>query len=113
MDNLCMYELTKREELLLLSILRLRENAYIVSLRKHIKEISGKAINYGSLCNTLSALTRKGFIQSKESIPMPKQGGRRKVLYFLTDSGKKALKQAYEIQKLVWDGLVHTIAQFD
>ena len=108
-----MYELTKREELLLLSILRLRENAYIVSLRRHIKDISGKSINHGSLCNTLSALIKKGYIQSKESIPLPKQGGRRKVLYFLTDNGKKALKQAYEVQKLAWDGLARTIAQFD
>ena len=108
-----MHELTKREELLLLSILKLRTNAYIVSLRRHIKDISGISINHGSLCNTLSALIRKGYIQSKESEPLPKQGGRRKVLYFLTDSGKKALKQAYEVQKMAWDGLAQTIAQFD
>jgi DNA-binding PadR family transcriptional regulator len=108
-----MYELTKREEFLLLAILKLGENAYIVSLRRHIKEISGRSINHGSLCNTLSALIRKGYIQSKESVPLPKQGGRRKVLYSLTENGKKALKQAYEIQQLAWDGLVQKIAQFD
>lgn len=108
-----MYELTKREEFLLLSILRLKEDAYIVSLRRHIKEISGKSINHGSLCNTLSSLIRKGYITSKESLPLPKQGGRRKVLYFLTNEGKKALKHAYEIQKLAWDGLIQKIAQFD
>jgi PadR family transcriptional regulator PadR len=108
-----MDELTKREELLLLSILKLRENAYIVSLRRHIKKISGKSVNHGSLCNTLSALIRKGYITSKESVPLPKQGGRRKVLYFLTDDGKKALKHSYEVQKLAWNGLVQKIAQFE
>ena len=108
-----MYELTKREEDLLLSILNLRENDYIVSLRRHIKEISGRSINHGSLCNTLSALIRKGYIKSKESSPLPQKGGRRKVLYFLTADGKKALTKAYEIQKLAWDGFVHRIAQFD
>lgn len=108
-----MYELTKHEELILLSILKLRGNAYIVTLRRHIKEITGKSINYGSLCNTLSALIRKGYIKSKESDPVPRQGGRRKVLYSLTVEGKRALKQAYKIQKLAWDGLVELIVKSD
>lgn len=108
-----MYELTKHEELILLSALKLRENAYIVTLRRHIKEITGKTINYGSLCNTLSTLIKKGYIRSKESDPISKQGGRRKVLYFLTAEGKKALKQAYEIQKLAWEGLAESILKFD
>lgn len=108
-----MYELTKHEELILLAILKLGEDAYIVTIRRHIKEITGKTINYGSLCNTLSTLIKKRYIQSRESNPIPRQGGRRKVLYSLTTEGKKALKQAYEIQKLAWDGLVDSIIKFD
>lgn len=108
-----MYNLTKHEELILLSILKLRESAYIVTLRGHIKEITGRSINYGSLCNTLSALIRKGYIKSKESEPIHRQGGRRKVLYSLTAEGKRALKQAYKIQRLAWDGLIELIVKFD
>jgi len=108
-----MYGLTKHEELILLAILRLRENAYIITLRKHIKEISGKSINYGSLCNTLSTLIRKGYIKSGESDPLPRQGGRRKVLYFLTGEGRKALKQAYDIQQRAWEGLIELIVKLD
>ena len=108
-----MYDLTKHEELILLSILKLSGNAYIVTLRRHIKEITGKSINYGSLCNTLSALKRKGYIKSEESVPVPRQGGRRKVLYALTAEGKKALKKAYKIQKLAWEGLIESIVKFD
>lgn len=108
-----MYELTKHEELILLATLKLEGNAYIVTMKRHIKEITGKSINYGSLCNTLSALQRKGYIRSKESEPIARQGGRRKVLYALTSEGKRALKQAYEIQKLAWNGLVESIVKFD
>ena len=108
-----MVELTKREELILLATLKLAENAYIVTLRRHIKEITGKSINYGSLCNTLSALTRKGYVESKESEPVRRQGGRRKVMYSLTAEGKKALLQAYKIQKLAWAGLAESIAEVD
>jgi PadR family transcriptional regulator PadR len=108
-----MYGLTKHEELILLAILKLKENAYIVTLRRHIKEITGKSINYGSLCNTLSALIRKGYIKSRESDPLPRQGGRRKVLYSLTAEGKKALKQAYHIQQRAWEGLIELIVKSD
>ena len=104
-----MYDLTKHEELILLSILKLSGNAYIVSLRTHIKEITAKSINYGSLCNTLSALIRKGFIESRESVPVSRQGGRRKILYSLTKEGKIALKQAFEIHKLAWNGLTDLV----
>ena len=100
-----MVDLTKREELILISIWKLRGNAYIVTIRKNLIEITGRAVNYGSLCNTLNALARKGFIQSQESAPQAVQGGRRKVLYHLTASGKKALKQSYEMQKLAWEGI--------
>lgn len=100
-----MVDLTKRKELVLISIWKLRGNAYIVTIRKNLIEITGKSVNYGSLCNTLNALARKGFIQSQESAPKAIQGGRRKVLYTLTIEGKKALKCSYEIQKLVWDGI--------
>lgn len=108
-----MYELTKHEELILLAVLKLKENAYIVTLKRHIKEITGKSINYGSLCNTLSGLIRKGYIKSRKSDPLPKQGGRRKVLYSLTAEGKRALKQAYRIQKLAWEGLIELIVKSD
>lgn len=107
------YVLTKHEELLLLAVFKLKENAYIITLRRHIKDITGKSINYGSLCNTLSALIKKGYISSRESVPEPRQGGRRKVLYSLTPEGRKALKKAYEIQKLAWEGVEKSIMEFD
>ncbi|MFO7979813.1 MAG: helix-turn-helix transcriptional regulator [Candidatus Aminicenantes bacterium] len=108
-----MYELTKHEELILLAVLKLKENAYIITIRRHIKDITGKSINYGSLCNTLSTLIRKKYIKSRESDPEPRQGGRRKVLYSLTAEGRRALKKAYEIQKLAWDGLEKSVMECD
>ena len=105
-----MYKLTKHEELILISIWKLVGNAYIVTIRKFFREITGKSINCGSLCNTLTSLVRKGFIVSKESKPIAQQGGRRKVLYSLTAEGKKALNHAYKIQKLTWDGFSEFIS---
>jgi DNA-binding PadR family transcriptional regulator len=94
-----------------LSILKLGEDAYIVALRRHMKDVTGKSINHGSLCNTLSALIRKGYVRSAESDPEPRPGGRRKILYSLTAEGKRALLEAYKVQKLAWDGLVESIVE--
>ena len=99
-----MQELTKREELILLSIGRMHGNAYIVTIRKNLSEITGNTVNYGSLCNTLASLVRKGLIVARKSEPEAVQGGRRKVLYSLTTEGNDALKHAYEVHKTAWEG---------
>lgn len=97
-----MYELTKNEELILLAIWKLKDNAYGVTIRENFKKITSKTLNYGSLYNTLYLLVRKGFILSQESQPLSKKGGRRKILYVLTPEGKKALAEAQKIQKMAW-----------
>jgi PadR family transcriptional regulator PadR len=97
-----MYELTKNEELILLFIWKLDDNAYGAAIREKFKRISGKTLNYGSLYNTLYLLARKGFVTSQESASVPKQGGRRKILYSLTPEGEKALRRAQRIQQRAW-----------
>jgi DNA-binding PadR family transcriptional regulator len=101
-----MYKITKHEELILLAIWKLAGNAYIVSIRKHFADNTGASINTGSLCNTLTSLLKKGYIESRESQSLRQRGGRRKVLYFLTPEGKQVLNHAYKVQKSVWDGFI-------
>ena len=66
------------------------------------KKITGKILNYGSLYNTLYLLVRRGLVESRESEPLSKQGGRRKVLYTMTREGEKALSNAQRVHKLAW-----------
>jgi PadR family transcriptional regulator PadR len=97
-----MYELTRNEEWVLLSIWKLKDNAYGVTIREHLKKITGKTLNFGSLYNTLYLLVRKGLVESRKSDPLCKQGGRRRVLYSMTQEGRKALSSAQKIHKLAW-----------
>ena len=97
-----MYELTRNEELILLSIWKLKGNAYGVTIRANFKTVTGKALNYGSLYNTLYRLAQRGCVTANESAPLSRQGGRRKILYTLTSLGEKALAEAQKIQKLAW-----------
>jgi len=100
-----MHELTKNEELILLSIWKLKDSAYGVTIRDNFKQITGKALNYGSLYNTLYLLVRKGLIDSQESEPLSKKGGRRKILYSLTADGERALQKAQEMHRMAWSGV--------
>jgi DNA-binding PadR family transcriptional regulator len=97
-----MYELTRNEELILLSIWKLEGNAYGVTIRNNFRTVTGKVLNYGSLYNTLYRLAQRGFVITNESAPLSRQGGRRKILYALTSRGEKALADAQKIQRLAW-----------
>ena len=98
-----MIELTKNEELILLSIWKLKEGAYGVTIRENFREITGKTLNYGSLYNTLYLLLRKGLVLSQESEPLSKKGGRRKILYSLTRDGERVLVSIQKMHKIAWD----------
>ena len=97
-----MVELTRNEELILLSIWKLKEGAYGVTIRENFRKITGKTLNYGSLYNTLYLLLRKGLVVSKESEPLSQKGGRRKVLYSLTREGEKVLGSVQKMHQIAW-----------
>jgi len=97
-----MKELSKIEELFLLTIWRLKENAYGVTIRRNIAERTGKEYTYGTVYSILENLLTKGYVEKHEGEPSSERGGRRKLLYNLTSSGFQALKNAYEMQRAVW-----------
>lgn len=97
-----MPKLSRNEELILLSIWKLKDNAYGVTIRKNFIEITRQTLHYGSLYNTLELLIRKGLVTCWESRPESKRGGRRKKLYYLTPEGKRALKEAQSIYRSAW-----------
>ncbi len=98
-------DLSRNEELLLLSIWKLGENAYGVTLRETYRAVTGKELNFGSLYNTLYRLVRKGLARSQEGAPESRKGGRRKILYTITPDGKRALRDALEARRRAWEGI--------
>jgi PadR family transcriptional regulator PadR len=100
-----MNNLTKNEEIILLSILRLGDNAYGVSIKNQIQELTGDEWNYGLLYATLDQLVKKGLLLKKEGKPMPERGGRRKIYYTISKGGYRALEEAHELNVALWDGV--------
>lgn len=100
-----MKELTLAEEILLTTIWRLKDNAYGVTIRKKVAEVTKKNVIYGTLYNSLDQLLRKGYVAKIEGKPVAERGGRSKMFYTLTPSGIKALQKARELQRRIWDGI--------
>ena len=97
--------LTIPEEILLSAIWRLKDDAYGVTIRKKIAEVTEQDIAYGTLYNILAQLYRKGYVVKSRSAPTAERGGRSKIYYRLTDSGVKALQEARELQKMIWKNI--------
>ncbi|MCP4726866.1 MAG: PadR family transcriptional regulator [bacterium] len=100
--------LSKPEELILLSIWRLKDDAYGVTVRKHIKEITGKDFSISGIYLPLERLVRKGFLEAYQGDPSPVRGGMSKRYYRLTEEGVEALKESRDVLANMWDGLPET-----
>jgi PadR family transcriptional regulator PadR len=97
--------LTKSEEILLLAIWRLKDNAYGVSIRKYVMELTKENMTYGTLYSSLDQLVKKEYVNKTIGDPTPERGGRRKIFYLVTPKGLEALRSARELTKVLWGGI--------
>ena len=97
--------LSRAEELVLLSVWRLGEEAYGVSVRKHIIESTGQEWSIGAIYVPLDRLTRWGFLEAEEGEPTAERGGRRKRYYRLTRQGVEVLEHLRKVQDTMWSDL--------
>lgn len=93
------------EELVLLALMRLGEDAYGVSIRQEIERRTGRDISIGSVYTTLDRLERKGYLRSRMGEPTAERGGRRKKHYALEPAGEQMLAGAWETRRSMTKGL--------
>jgi len=93
------------EQLILLAILRLRDDAYGVSIRAELAERAGRTVAPGAMYTALERLETKGLIASRMSDPTPQRGGRSKRQVTVTAAGMKALARSVRAYERLLDGL--------
>jgi PadR family transcriptional regulator, regulatory protein PadR len=93
------------EQLILLAILRLRDNAYGVTIRAELADRAGRTVAPGALYTALERLETKGLITSRMSEPTPQRGGRAKRQVTVTAAGMEALTRALQAYERLLDGL--------
>ena len=97
-------ELTLIEQYVLLAIMRLRDNAYGISVMDEIKNRTGKALSVGAIYAVLERLQNNGMITSREGEPTSKRGGRKKLYFSLTGHGAIALTASQNAINALRDG---------
>jgi DNA-binding PadR family transcriptional regulator len=97
--------LTRSEEMILLSILRLKENAYCVPIFDEIQRITQKKWTMGGIYIPLYRLEKNGYVESHLGQPTATRGGKSKRFYRLTPKGLKSLETIKKIEKATWEGL--------
>lgn len=90
------------EELILLIIVMLKEDAYGLAIRKALKKHADRTVTIGAVHGTVNRLEKKGFITSSLGGATDLRGGRRKRLFTITASGKKILKSSRDVKVNLW-----------
>jgi len=97
------------EQLVLLGVLRLGDEAYGAAIRQEIHARSARDVSINAVYTTLDRLETKGLVRSWTGEPTAQRGGRRRKFHALTPAGVTALKQAYRAFTAMADGLEHRL----
>lgn len=94
--------LSRPEELVLLAVWKLKDNAYCVPIRDFLNKITRKTWSFGSVYDPLNRLEKKELLDSYLSDPTNTRGGRSKRIYRLTLAGRQELTEIKALQHAVW-----------
>jgi len=97
--------LTRLEELVLISVLKLRSEAYGTAIFNHIVGLTGREVTVASVYFPLERLVRRGHLQAFQGESTPKRGGMSKRYYRLTKSGLAALQESRALNLAAWRGV--------
>ncbi|MES1258738.1 MAG: helix-turn-helix transcriptional regulator [Acidobacteriota bacterium] len=94
------------EHLILLAVLRLREDAYGMRVRREIAERTGRDVTIGAVYATLERLEHKGLVTVSIGEATPERGGRPKRSFQLTGAGVEAMNRTRHELESMSQGLV-------
>ena len=95
------------EEIVLLALVHLGDNAYGMTIRREIEDRSGRGrtVSIGAVYSTLDRLESKGLVSSTYSNGSEARRGRAKRYFKLEPEGAKSLSRSSEILANMWRGL--------
>lgn len=90
------------EELVLLIIGILKDQAYGVSIRNAILKETTRTVNISAVHEVLKRLEKKGFVQSEIGGATEERGGRRKKLFTITTEGQQVLEHTISLRNSLY-----------
>jgi PadR family transcriptional regulator, regulatory protein PadR len=93
------------EQIVMLAILRLGDDAYGVPIAHEIEEQTSRELTLATIYKTLNRLETKGLVHGRVGEPTAARGGRRKRYYMLTTGGRTAVKHSLSVLRRMTRGL--------
>jgi DNA-binding PadR family transcriptional regulator len=94
------------EQLVMLAILRLKDRAYGVEIRRAVAERTGRDVAAGAVYTTLGRLEGRGYVRSRIGETAPERTGQRRKYYRVLPEGAVALHRSYTALKAMASGVV-------
>lgn len=93
------------EEIVMLTIGVLGENAYSLHIKEHIESRLKRAVSMGALHTGLYRLEEKGYLKSKLGKATKVRGGKPKRFFIVTNGGQHVLKKTMEDRQRLWNDI--------
>ncbi|GAB2544203.1 PadR family transcriptional regulator [Spirosoma aerophilum] len=93
------------EEVVLLTVAVLGDEAYGVTVTQEIEQRTGRTVGFSTVHTTLQRLAEKGFLSSEMGGATAERGGRRKRFFSVTALGRKALQEVKQVREELWSAL--------
>ncbi len=93
------------EEIVLLTVAGLGEQAYGVTITQTIEEKAGRAVGFSSVHTTLQRLAEKGYLTSHMGGATAERGGRRKRFFSLTAMGQQVILEVRRVREQLWTAI--------
>ena len=97
------------EELILLTVGVLHDNAYGVSVQEEIEAQSNRKATLSAVHASLNRLEEKGFLESNFGGATSERGGKRKRLFKMTNAGQEALRASRNLRDQLWDQIPEVV----
>lgn len=91
------------EELVLLTVGILYDNAYSVAIQKELNDQTGRKVTLSSVHAAVYRLEEKGLLNSRLGDMTSERGGKRKRIFTISHSGKAALDRASDLRNRMRD----------
>lgn len=93
------------EELVLLAVGILANEAYGISVKGKIEEFTGRTVSMGALHAALNRLEEKEYVSSKLGEATKTRGGKRKRFYSVTTFGQQAVSDLMAKRQQLWEAI--------
>ena len=93
------------EQVVLLALLRIGENAYGAAIRQEILERTGRSVTPGAIYPTLDRLEKRGLLTSTADEPRALRGGRARRVFSITKAGLAEVRRALRQTLALAEGL--------